>query len=235
MNPIPAAAAAFISLGMLAAPVAKANEPGFYIGANFGLSRKEGDRADYEDFASEVHAFFGFTPTQFSSSFDESDQTFNLQAGYRFNRFLAIEGAYADLGQIKYRSQASGNFPMDRGTINFNVDSETTGFTLSALGVLPLTYSWEVYLRAGALFATNKIKVHLGVRGEIFATPGGDNISDSFSTSTTEYLGGVGVGMRILDIYDLRLEYQRIFDVGTVDTGGIADIDVATLGVTVRF
>ena len=235
MNPISAAAAAFVSLGMLAAPAADANEVGFYIGANLGLSTKKGDRADYEDFASEVHDFFNFTPTQFSSSFDESDQTYNLQAGYRFNRFLAIEGAYTDLGQISYRSQASGVFPMDQGTINFNVDSETTGFTVSALSVLPLTYNWEVYVRAGALFATNRLKINLRVRGEIFATPGGDNISDSFSKSTTDYLGGVGVGMRLLDIYDLRLEYQRIFDAGLEETGGVGDIDVATLGVTVTF
>jgi OmpA-OmpF porin, OOP family len=235
MNPIPAAAAAFVSLGMLAAPAADANEVGFYLGANVGLSTKEGDRADYEDFASDVHAFFGFTPTEFSSSFDEKDQTYNLHVGYRFNRFLAIEGGYADLGAISYRSQAFGNFPMDQGTINFNVDSETSGFVVSVLGVLPLTYTWEVYARAGALFATNKLKINLGVRGEIFATPGGDNISDAFSKSSTDYLGGVGVAMRLLDIYDLRLEYQRVFDAGLEETGGVGDIDVATLGVTVTF
>ena len=235
MNPISAAAAAFVSLGLFAAPAANANEAGFYIGANFGLVSKEGDRADYEDFASEVHAFFGYTPTEFSSSFDEKDQTYNLQVGYRFNRFLAIEGAYADLGQISYRSQSSGAFPMDQGTINFNVDSETSGFVVSVLGVLPLTYQWEVYARAGALFATNRLSINLAVRGEIFATPGGDNITDAFSKGTTEYLGGVGVAMRVLDIYDVRLEYQRIFDVGREDTGGVGDIDAATLGVTVTF
>jgi OOP family OmpA-OmpF porin len=235
MNPVSAAAAAFVSFGVLAAPTADANEVGFYIGANLGLVSKEGDRADYEDFASEVHDFFSFTPTEFSSSFDEKDQTYNLHVGYRFNRFLAIEGGYADLGAISYRSQAFGNFPMDQGTINFNVDSETSGFVVSVLGVLPLTYQWEVYARAGALFATNKLKINLAVRGEIFATPGGDNISDEFSKGTTEYLAGVGVSMRILEIYDLRLEYQRIFDSGREDTGGIADIDAATLGVTVTF
>ena len=106
---------------------------------------------------------------------------------------------------------------------------------MSALGVLPLTYRWEIYARAGALFATNRLKINLSVRGEIFATPGGDNIVDEFSRGTTEYLAGVGVGMRMLDIYDLRLEYQRIFDAGLEETGGVGDIDVATLGVTVTF
>jgi OmpA-like transmembrane domain len=235
MNSISAAAAALVSLGLIAAPTADANEVGFYIGANYGLVKKQVDRTDYDEFASDVHFFFSYTPTQESISFDESDQTFNLQAGYRINRFLAIEGAYADLGQITYRSQSQGMFPMDRGTINTTVESETSGFVVSALGVLPLTYGWEIYARAGALFATNRFKINLGVRGEIFATPGGDSIVDEFSKGTTEYLGGVGVAMRLLDIYDLRLEFQRIFDAGLEETGGVGDIDVATLGVTVTF
>ena len=161
MNSISAAAAALVSLGLLAAPTADANEVGFYIGANYGLVNKQVDRTDYDEFASDVHFFFSYTPTQESISFDESDQTFNLQAGYRINRFLAIEGAYADLGQITYRSQSQGMFPMDRGTINTTVESETSGFVVSALGVLPLTYGWEIYARVGALFATNRFKINL--------------------------------------------------------------------------
>jgi hypothetical protein len=39
----------------------------------------------------------------------------------------------------------------------------------------------------------------------------------------------------VVDIYDQRLEHQRVFDAGREDTGGVGDIDVATLGITATF
>ena len=62
---------------------------------------------------------------------------------------------------------------------------------------------------------------------------GGDSINDAFSKSSEETYAGLGVSRRFFDIYDLRLEYQRVFSAGLEGTGGVGDIDLVTLGLTV--
>jgi OOP family OmpA-OmpF porin len=213
----------------------EANDVGFYIGAWYGQAEKEGDQSEYDAFAVDVHTFFAYTPITLQNSFDETGDSLALLVGYRINRYLAVEGAYTRLGELSHRSRSSGNFRRDSGTIDVTSESETTGFTFSVLGVIPLSYDWEIYARGGLLFSTNTFKTRLDVRAEIFATVGGERISDSFSEGSDELYAGIGLSRRFFDIYDFRLEYQRVFDAGMEATGGIGDIDVASLGVTVTF
>jgi OmpA-OmpF porin, OOP family len=232
---IAAARALIVLTGVAMPPQAGANDVGFYTGAYVGMANKTGDRAEYEALRSAIHDFYRYTPTTFESSFDETDITYSLFVGYRFNRYLAVEGGYADLGKIAYSSQSTGAFPNDTGILNANIESETSGFQLSLLGVLPLSHNWELYGRLGNLFATNRLRVSLTARSEVFIRPGGDRISDSFSISSSDTYAGVGLGRRIFDSYDLRVEYQRFFDAGVSSTGGIGDLDTALLGLTVTF
>ena len=219
-------------LGTLA-PSAEAGDDGFYVGGSFAITRKDTESTEFELFAGDLQDFvFLFTPTDERTSFDDSDTSYSLFVGYRFTRHIAVEGGYARLGELSYRSFASGDFPMDRGTLNIAMDSETSGFTVSALGILPINYNWEVYGRAGVLFATNEFALSLGARGEIFAQPSG---AQSFSKSTEDMYAGLGVSMRFFDIYDVRLEYQRIFDAGLPLTLNAGDLDVASLGLIVTF
>jgi OmpA-like transmembrane domain len=212
-----------------------ANDVGFYVAGYVGEVTKESDRGEFDTFATDVHTFVRFTPTSDQRSFDDSDLGFAIIVGYRFTPHLALEGSYSRLGTVSHVSQASGNFPMDAGTVRSSVESETSGFTVSALGVLPLTRDWEVFGRAGALFATNEIKIALTFRGEVFVNPVGENLSESLTESSNDYFAGIGLGRRIFEIYDVRLEYQRLFDVGKFDTGGVGDIDAVLLGVTATF
>jgi hypothetical protein len=217
------------------ARLAAANEIGFYIGAQLGMATKDAPRDFYEVFSDDVQFFFFFTPTEESNSFDDSDLAYSLYVGYQLNTYLAFEGGYSHLGAVTHKSRASGTFPLDSGTMNVNFENETSGFTVSALGTLPLSRDWEVFARAGALFATNKLKLVIAAEGEVFIPPGGNSFVGSFSKGTTDFYAGVGISRRIFEIYDLRLEYQRVFDQGHVETGGPADLDSALLGLTVTF
>jgi OmpA-OmpF porin, OOP family len=230
---IPAAVVSLITLCVTTPPQTLANEVGFYTGGYIGRSEKESDRAEFEALRSNIHAFFDYTPTTFESSFDEADTTFAIFLGYRFNRYLAIEGGYADLGEVSYSSTSSGTFPNDVGFLNANIESETAGFQLSLLGVLPLSHNWELFARVGSLFATNTLKVALNAQGETFVQAG--EISDSFNQTSTDTFAGIGLSRRFFDIYDVRLEYQRFFNAGNSATGVIGDLDAALLGLTVTF
>ena len=216
------------------APAAAA-ELGFYVAGNVGQVTKDSDRSDYAAFATEIQSFFAFAPTSDRRSFDDSDMTFAVIVGYRLTRHLALEGAYTRLGTVAHRSRASGNFPMDAGTLDSTIESETSGFTVAAVGVLPLNRDWEVFGRIGALFANNELSVSIVAIGETFVSPAGQRISDSFSRSSNDYFAGLGLSRRVFETYDVRLEYQRFLDVGKLDTGGIGDMDAILLGLSVTF
>lgn len=219
----------------LAAGQAAAAERGFYIGGHVGQSSKDAPRSFYDLFNADIQAFSFFEPTQQSASLDDSDTAYGLIAGYRFTPHIAIESGYYKLGQVAYRSRSTGNFPLEVGTENVSIESETSGFTLAALGVLPLTRNWELFARAGALFANNSIKITVTGQGQQFLPPLGPRFSGSDTQGTTDLFAGVGLSRRFYDIYDLRLEYQRVFDAGSEFSGGKGDLDAALLGLIVTF
>jgi hypothetical protein len=215
------------------ASTASAAELGFYIGGYFGQVAKETEREPYFQITDAIHEASLFTPTNEQISFDDKDTAFALIAGYRLNRYLAFEGGYTRLGEVAYKSRATGSFPLDNGLLNTTLESETSGFTVSVLGTLPLTRDWELFARGGVLLAQNRLRLEIVARGEEFVPL--LNGADSFAKSTTDTYAGIGISRRILEIYDVRLEYQRVFDAGLEITGGQGDLDAALLGLTVTF
>jgi opacity protein-like surface antigen len=225
-----------LALMGLAMPAA-ANEFGVYVAGYGGQVSKDSDRGEFALFATEIQQFAQLAPSTDQRSFDDSGFSFALGVGYRLTRHLALEGAYTGLGEVKHTSRARGNFfaTAATGTLDTSIESETKGFVLSALGILPLNREWEVYGRGGVLLATNKLSVAIVTRGDGFIHPIGERFSDSFSQSTTDYFAGLGISRRVFEIYAFRLEYQRFFDAGKVDTGGAGDIDVVLLGLSASF
>ena len=235
----PIVARILCAVAFLAVPVlcSQAAELGFYVGGSYGNGSKTIDKADYDQFALAIFNDVGFVPGSNPgdnvSSIDKENPGYSFYAGYRLNTHLAVEGGYMDLGKFRYQAQSNGGFinPDDTtvtipGMLFLSANSRTAGFALSALGVLPLNYRWELFGRAGVLFASNEIT--------LFLTNG--NVSDAGTNngSSTDLLAGAGAGFTSAEIYTLRAEYQRVFDAGD-NTVGEGDQDLATLGVTVRF
>jgi len=218
-----------------AAQTAAANEVGFYIGGYVGQATKEVSRVPYDELNAVIQEVASFTPLEERISFDDTDTAFGISMGYRLNRFLALEAGYAKLGTVTYKSRATGDYPFDSGFLNTTVESQTSGFTATVLGVWPLTRDWELFARAGMLFATNRLRLSFSAEGEDFIPPIGNSGAGSLSKSTTDTYAGVGVSRRILEIYELRVEYHRVFDGGEEVTGGKGDLDAALLGLTVTF
>lgn len=226
---------AFVVLGVAVAPGAAANENGFYIGGYVGQATKQPALDPYADLTAGLQEFDGFQPVEERTSFDDKDTTFALVGGYRLNRYLAFEGAYARLGKVAYHSHATGNFPREPGSLTTTIESETSGFSFSVLGTLPLTRDWELFARGGVVFADNRFRFDVRTQSQVFVPPTGRHASGSLSKGSTDTFAGVGISRRILEVYDLRLEYQRVFDAGVELTGGAADVDAALLGLTVTF
>ncbi len=223
-----AATAALALAGVM--PAAQAGQPGFYVGGLYGQGKKQIDIGGFDTYAT-TQVFpspnVQLTVESMTSKLDDSDSGFGFVAGYRFNSHLAVEGGYLDLGSVKYRNNARGNITGIPTDAVLNVDTETAGIAVSALGVWPLSYRWEVYGRAGALFSSNDFRAFY------------DDVEQNprraeFSENDVDFLAAFGTSYNILEIYDLRLEFQRVFDAGDKTTGE-ADVDLISLGVTVVF
>ncbi len=226
-NRLSAAAIAMAALAVAGtAPTAEAAQLGFYVGGQYGQTSKDGNIQDFDVFAQQSYDDFGFTVASGTSSLDDSDSGYGFIAGYRFTPHLAVEGGYLNLGNLKYRSRVSGNIGGVPSDAILNLDSETAGIALSALGVWPLSYRWEVYGRAGVLFGSNTLSLYYAdidtvVRGEL-------------SENSIDALAGIGTSLNFLEIYDFRIEYQRIFDAGD-KSAGEGDADMISVGITVVF
>lgn len=226
-----AAAIAAVALGIAALiPTAQAAQTGFYIGGFYGQSDKDIDIQDYRTYADTriyPSSVVQLTVESLTDSLDTKDSSFGFLGGYRFSTHFGVEGGYINLGSVSYRAQARGNItgiPTD-ATLNF--DSETAGLTVSALGVWPLSYRWEVYGRAGALFSSNDFSIYY-IDVEQAAK------RQRFADNDVDFFAGIGTSYNFLEIYDVRLEFQRIIDAGDKNTGE-ADANVLSIGVTVVF
>jgi opacity protein-like surface antigen len=224
-----AAIIAFIVLACSAAVPAGAAQLGIYAGLSYVMAEKDADRSVFEQEALVAYEAFGFEPQSTSASFDTKDNAYGFVVGWRFSEHLAFEGGYLDLGDVTYKDRSTGIAdgtppPQDWAV---NLDSGTSGIALSALGILPLSYRWEVYARGGVLIANNE--------ANLFISNGFDSRKFRASKSGADFLTGAGISFSIAEIYNVRLEYLRVFDAGDDETLGEADVDLATLNVTVSF
>lgn len=205
---------------------ARAADLGFYIGAQYGQTDKETIIADFDAFAAQVYDTFAFTVSSGTSTMDDSFNGYGFYGGYRFTKHLAVEGGYLNIGSFKYRSRVMGAIDGVPSTGALNYDGETAGITVAALGVWPMSYRWEIYGRAGVLFASNTASVYYAdVQGPL---------RTEFNENSVDLLAGVGTSFNFLEIYDFRLEYQRVFDAGD-EAIGEGDADTISLGISVMF
>ncbi len=101
-----------LSLGLAATP-ASAVDTGWYGGLSFG-------EADVD-----------------VSGFDDSDESLKLFGGYNFNKYLALEGGFTDLGE----------FDLD---LLPDTSVEVDGVQFVAVGNLPIHEKFSFFSKAGA-------------------------------------------------------------------------------------
>ena len=109
----------------------QASAQGFYMGASFG--KTDADRGNA------VPALIS------SGSVDGSDNGIKLFGGFAFNRNIAVEMAFVDLGELTYSGTYFGT-PAANGTL------ETSGFNFAFVGSIPLNPSFSLFGKLGLFF-----------------------------------------------------------------------------------
>lgn len=222
-----------------ASPVFAAEKSGYYLGFSAG-------QADYDD-AYDKHGNFAinaitangladsYNGSTFNTSSTDKDGIYKIFGGYRFNKYLALEAEYTKFSDT--RSNLSANSNDGYRTTN-SVDNELEGIGLKAVGLYPITDSFELKASAGLLRwkldeKSNAVReVSLGDANETTTFRQGYNSTERGTSITV----GLGANYNINQHFTLGLNWERINDVGEKRFAfGETDIDTYTASLQYNF
>lgn len=217
---------ALFSLAVLVGTPAVAAERGFYFGLDAGQYNYDLDQRGIDRLVVGALEDIGLDVLDGQSETSEDGFTYGIIFGYQILPFLAVEAAYVDLGDFEYKGSALVSDGISTVDLNAQLTGESSGATLSALGILPIFSGWEIYGRAGVYFGSNDASVRFS----------GDGVSESASdsSSSTEFLWGVGAGYTRGD-WTVRLDFQQFTDVGDSSSTGDINVNRIALGAVYRF
>jgi opacity protein-like surface antigen len=191
---------AALMLLVAGAHAASAAEPGFYVGAGIGASRHDVDQggARGEIF---IIDFFGVRSVPRTSLDTDSDGTgWNGTLGYRVNQHLAAEVEYLDFGTSKIHETYLIESPFGSTfTIDQRFSTDVSGLALSGRAILPVGEQFELYARAGVLFADSKVRMEQRTETPTYA----DRV----------LFAGLGADWNFSPRWSTRLEYRRSKDI----------------------
>lgn len=207
---------ALIVSAFSASAFAQSAQSGWYLGASVGQSRV--------DVSNDLLPIVGATSTSLSK--DETDTAYKVFAGYRFNRYVAVEGGWVDLGEVKATRTMTA--PAPGGTFSGKIESY--GVMLDAVGTFPLGQNFNVFGKAGAFFSTTKTR--LATSGNVVL---GASVDASEKETEVNLKLGLGGQYDFTKSLGVRLEWERFFDVGKKSTTGEGDVELISIGLQYRF
>lgn len=165
---------------------AHAGDSKFYIGAGFGQS-------NYDTGVS------GLTGT---ASHDKKDNGYKLFAGYNFNKFVAVEGHYADFGKTSLSGNTGDTFVHDGTTYSFLANNVTLTSNASSLGLAGV-FSYPV---TNAITPFAKLGLHYWEDdGKASSSVANYNDGDD----GTDLFFGIGMNIAINESLSARVEAER--------------------------
>lgn len=196
----------------------------WYVGASIGQSVIDATSGEVE------RGFLvddGFVAS--GTTLDKSDTGGKAYLGHRFNRFLAAEAGYLDLGKASFNttivSAPPGTTPAPPFPIHATAKAD--GLFLSGLVHLPLTDSFSFFAKAGLLRWEAEFT-------ERIAGTGITRVSRNERNTDAAY--GLGLQWQFTQLVGARAEWERLENVGRGIGGREGrDVDFVSAGLFVRF
>jgi opacity protein-like surface antigen len=202
---------------------------GFYAVADLGVAEPAVGKSDgfLISFSNLPGVIFHVRPS--AVTFEGSDPGGGVTLGYRINRNFAAELAYTDYGQVDIREHYvvgpidSPFLPFSIPRIDLDVDltSRVAGPSLSILGILPVADGFEVFARAGILFADQ----------DVSRNPA--DVSDSNAEKLAVW--GAGMDVEITDRWSVRVAYENLEDLRRTEFTGPIRLERFVFGVAYDF
>ncbi len=200
------------ALAAIASPLAAADDRGWYGGVNAGESRATIDDARI---TSNLLGSGLATP---SISNDDRDIGYKLFGGYQFNRNIALEGGYFDLGKFGLTATT-----VPAGTLSGNI--RLRGLNLDVVGTLPITQNFSAFGRVGVNYAEAR---------DSFSGTGAVNVLNTTpSKREANVKFGAGLQYDFTPSFGMRLEAERYRINDAVGNKG--DVDLVSVGLVYRF
>ena len=187
-----------VAAAMTVGAPALAQDGRFYLGLALGQSQADIDCAG-------------------TTACEDSDTAWKVLGGYQFSRHFALEGGYADLGEVTASVGAFGGIPAA------DVSIEATVLELVGVGLLPVAERFSVYGKLGLYMAETDVTVTFAGLGPVRR-----------SDDNTDLTFGFGLRYDFTPNLGVRGEWQRYSDV-SADAFGESDLDVISIGLVWRF
>ena len=206
---------------------------GLYFGVEAGMTSTDigSKRAFDESFAIPLQEQLldaGFDDVEFESKLDDSDFGWGVQVGYRFNRYIAAEVGYMNLGEASYRADFDLTVVGATLPLETSVRLKSAGATAAAVAMIPVSERFDVHAKVGIYVADTKVRTR--VRDLAFDE---NLLHAELDAGEQEIFAGIGATWNISDSYSLRFEYKRFLDVGD-DESGEQDVDLLAVGMLFR-
>ena len=201
-----------------------ASAQSWYLGASGGESAIQASTG-------EVEAGFllddGFTAT--GTTLNKTDTAWKAYTGYRFNRFLAVEMGYADLGKASFNTTIVAAPPGTTPSPPFPIHATATGRGgfLTAIVHCPVTQNFSLFAKAGAFRSEAEFT-------EAIQGTGITRVSRTELRTDANY--GAGLQWMFSGVVGARLEWERFSNIGRGIGGREGrDIDFVSAGLLVQF
>jgi OmpA-OmpF porin, OOP family len=206
----------FSSIAIIAALIAAPASAQFYIGGNVGASDIKSNNAAQAD---------QFLDLGFESAVntnDKRDVGYRLFGGYQLHKYVAIEGAYVDLGKFGFRTDVAPTGALSGAM-------KISGFEVAAVGTLPIHERFGLFARIGAF--SSETKTAYNGAGSVEVITG----AETQKKRGTQLSYGAGATFSINKNFSLRGEWSRYAKLGSDLTGGKTAANLYSLGVLYHF
>jgi OmpA-OmpF porin, OOP family len=215
-------------LGAMHAAQAQYLDRGWTLEVSVGKTRfKDVEKPDLDQLTRDFFDSFTLPVQTLASTLDARDRSLALQAGYRFNRWLAADIGFLSLGSFQYASTGTVN---DAGIISpsaFTFGYKVRGVSVGGTATLPLGRNLEVRARAG--FINSDVNIRYS------ATVGTDTLADKYSDTSQDLYYGVGAGFVVWDYYRIGVDYLHYDNVGKASSSGATSVDNVMLTLGFRY
>ena len=163
---------------------------GVYVQANLGQASASQSKA-IKKYVRELKKDFDSTKS------DKKDTAYKLAVGYKVIDYFAVELQYVDLGEASYKGLDSWE--------NEKLTSETQGFGINAMGILPLG-DFSLNAKLGVHQMKNKVNSKWG---KII----GHAENDSKTIKKISPSIGIGASYNVVAGLSIGLDYERYMNV----------------------
>lgn len=139
-----------------------------------------------------------------SGSVDGTDTGWTLYGGVRLNKYLGLEADYIDLGTFRIDAVSDGT-GTDFAAGPVTAAASADGFSLSALGLIPVSDNFDLFARAG----------YFDIDVDTTVTDSTGLVGDG--TSDDGFVYGIGAQYNFRAPFTLRLEWNRYDAIEEVD------------------